>query len=161
MNATPFTVRRLTADDLSSMHALLSTFGEAFEDPATYCGQRPDAAYLHDLLGSGGVFVLVALEGGEVIGGLVAYELKKFEQPRSEIYIYDLAVVAAHRRRGIATTLIEHLRGLAAARGAWVVYVQADADDEPAIALYSKLGVREQVLHFDIAVPGPEGGTRR
>jgi aminoglycoside 3-N-acetyltransferase I len=27
--------------------------------------------------------------------------------------------------------------------------------DEPAIALYSKLGVREEVLHFDIA-PAPE-----
>jgi aminoglycoside 3-N-acetyltransferase I len=33
------------------------------------------------------------------------------------------------------------------------VYVQADRGDAPAIALYSKLGVQEQVLHFDIPVP--------
>jgi aminoglycoside 3-N-acetyltransferase I len=28
--------------------------------------------------------------------------------------------------------------------------VQADHGDDPAIALYEKLGVREDVLHFDI-----------
>jgi ribosomal protein S18 acetylase RimI-like enzyme len=31
--------------------------------------------------------------------------LRKFEQERSEIYIYDLAVAAAHRRRGLPPTL--------------------------------------------------------
>ena len=41
---------------------------------------------------------------------------------------------------------------LTALRGAWVVYVQADHGDEPAIALYTKLGTHEDVLHFDIAV---------
>ena len=35
---------------------------------------------------------------------------------------------------------------------AWVIYVQADYGDDPAIALYEKLGVREEVLHFDIPV---------
>jgi hypothetical protein len=40
---------------------------------------------------------------------------------------------------------------LAAARGIYVIFVQADHGDEPAIALYTKLGVREDVLHFDIA----------
>nr|WP_277987340.1 GNAT family N-acetyltransferase [Halomonas tianxiuensis] len=59
----------------------------------------------------------------------------------------------AHRREGIATLLIERLKTIAAQRGAYVIYVQADLGDTPAIELYSKLGVREDVLHFDIAVP--------
>src|SRR3954470_1561078 len=84
--------------------------------------------------------------------GLAAYELNKFEQQRSEIYIYDLAVAEDHRRQGIATALIEELKTIAASRGAYVIYVQADLGDEPAIALYTKLGVREDVLHFDIPV---------
>jgi len=88
----------------------------------------------------------------EVLGGLVAYEFDKFERARRELYIYDLAVSAEHRRRGIATALIEHLREIAARRGAWVIFVQADYGDDPAIALYEKLGIREEVLHFDIAV---------
>ena len=91
------------------------------------------------------------MQAGEVLGGLVAYELPKFEQARSEIYIYDLAVAEAHRRRGVATALIRRLQAIAAERGAWVIFVQADRGDDPAIALYSKLGTREDVLHFDIA----------
>jgi hypothetical protein len=43
------------------------------------------------------------------------------------------------------------------ARGAYVVFVQADLGDDAAIALYTKLGRRESVLHFDIAV-GATGG---
>ncbi len=71
---------------------------------------------------------------------------------RSEIYIYDLAVLPAHRRQGIATALVGELKQVAAARGAYVVFVQADCGDAPAVALYSRLGKREEVLHFDIAV---------
>jgi len=93
----------------------------------------------------------------KVVGGIAAYELRKFEQERSEIYIYDLAVAAAHRREGIATALIRALRKLAAARAAYIIFVQADVSDEPAIALYSKLGTREEVLHFDITVERSSG----
>lgn len=86
----------------------------------------------------------------EVAGGLVAYELRKFERERSEIYIYDLAVAESFRRLGIASALLERLAGIAVERGAWSVFVQADYIDEPAIALYEKFGIREEVLHFDI-----------
>ncbi|MEN8160361.1 MAG: GNAT family N-acetyltransferase, partial [Myxococcota bacterium] len=95
---------------------------------------------------------LAAVKGGEVAGGPAAYELRKFEQERSEVYIYDLAVAAAQRREGIATALILALKEIAAGRGAYVLFVQADAGDAPAVALYTKLGIREDVLHFDIAV---------
>jgi aminoglycoside 3-N-acetyltransferase I len=110
------------------------------------------------LLAKEHVIALVALAAGQVVGGLVAYELDKFERARREVYIYDLAVAKGHRRRGIATGLIEHLRDIAAQRDAWVVYVQADRDDAAAIALYGKVGVREDVLHFDIPVFGVPHG---
>ena len=79
------------------------------------------------------------------------------EQARTEICIYDLAVDEAFRRRGIATAMIEELKAVARARGAYVIYVQADHGDDAAIALYTKLGVREDVLHFDIP-PAESGG---
>ena len=97
------------------------------------------------------MIVLVALIKDRVVGGLVAYELEKFEQPRSEIYIYDLAVDESWRRQGVATALIDELRRNARERGAWVIFVQGDYGDDPALALYDKLGTREEVLHFDIA----------
>jgi aminoglycoside 3-N-acetyltransferase I len=150
----PFSVRRLGRGDVALARQLNAMFGVAFEDPATYQGAPPSDAYLERLLAKEHVVALVALIDGEVVGGLVAYELDKFEQQRSELYIYDLAVREDERRRGISTALIEALREIAAERGAWVVYVQADYGDDPAIALYTKLGVREDVMHFDI-LPSP------
>lgn len=139
------------------MEGLLTTFGEAFEEVETYSAARPGTAYLKRLLGSDYFIALVALIDDAVVGGIAAYELHKFEQERSEIYIYDLAVAAAHRREGIATALIRELRKIAAARGAYVIFVQADTVDAPAIELYTKLGSREDVLHFDIAVALGDG----
>ncbi len=150
---------QLTPDDVALMEALLATFGETFNEMGTYSGNRPNTVYLQRLLGSDYFIALAALKGGEVVGGIAAYELKKFEQQRSEIYIYDLAVSATHRREGIATALIDELKKIAAARGAYVNFVQADIGDEPAIALYTKLGIRENVLHFDIAVAGSNGAA--
>lgn len=150
---TSTNVRRLTADDLPTMEAMNDMFGEAFAEPQTYTGDRPAPDYLEGLLADDRFIAVAALWEGTVVGGLVAYELRKFERERSEVYIYDLAVAAPHRRRGVATALIEHLRSIAAARGAWTIFVQADHGDDAAIALYAKLGRREDVLHFDIEVP--------
>lgn len=69
-----------------------------------------------------------------------------------EFYLYDLAVAGSHRRRGIATGLIEALKKIAARRGGYVIFVQADWADEAPVALYSKLGRREDIHHFDIPV---------
>ncbi|MFC3124027.1 AAC(3)-I family aminoglycoside N-acetyltransferase [Pseudoroseomonas globiformis] len=144
---------RLGPPDLAIMRALNALFAEAFADPETYCGAPPDDAWLTDLLLKPHIVVLAALEDGAVRGGLVAYELEKFERRRREIYIYDLAVAETHRRRGIATALIGRLGEIAVERGAWAVFVQADHGDDAAIALYAKLGHREDVLHFDIMPP--------
>jgi aminoglycoside 3-N-acetyltransferase I len=129
-------------------------FSNAFRDSQTYCSQPPSDGYVRGLLADPHVIVLVALVGAEVAGGLVAYELRKFERERSEIYLYDLAVAEPVRRRGIASALLERLCGMAAERGASSLFVQADYVDGPAISLYEKFGVREEVLHFDIK-PSP------
>jgi aminoglycoside 3-N-acetyltransferase I len=145
--------------DVAILRALNALFAKAFADHDAYGAQPPSDVYLEALLSKEHVIVLAALLGQEVVGGLVAYELDKFERARSEVYIYDLAVAEVHRRQGVASALIEGLRAIAAQRGAWVIYVQADYGDEPAVALYAKLGAREEVLHFDIevaAAPAPK-----
>ena len=151
-SSEPINIHQLSVKDLALMEELLTVFGEAFDEVDTYSSSRPSDVYLRRLLSSDYFIALAAMKNGAVVGGLTAYELQKFEQERSEIYIYDLAVAAAHRREGIATALIQELKKIAIARAAYVIFVQADLGDDPAIALYTKLGVREDVLHFDIAV---------
>ncbi len=157
--ARPHTIRdvvapyeNVTLADLPTLKAMLALFGEVFEEPATFQGNVPSDAYLQALLAKPHFIALAARAGDEVIGALAAYVLDKFEQERSEIYIYDLAVRESHRRRGVATGLIRALQHIGGERGAWVIFVQADPPDEPAIRLYESLGVREEVLHFDIPV---------
>jgi aminoglycoside 3-N-acetyltransferase I len=153
---TPFHIQRLQPPQAHLMPGLQAMFGKAFEDEEGWSKNRPDAAYVHKLLAKPDVFVFAAVKeilgSSVVVGGLVAYELLMLEQPRSEIYVYDLAVDEAHRRQGIATALIEALQPIARDCGAWVIFIQADYGDEPAIALYNKLGSKEEVMHFDIAV---------
>ena len=152
-----YTFEQLTTSDIPLLKDLLRVFGEAFEDVETYQGAVPADDYLRSLLTMPHFIVVVARSGplcNEVVGGLAAYELQKFERERREIYIYDLAVAKEHRRQGVATGLIAELKRVAATRGAYVIYVQADKDDAPAIALYQGLGRREDVHHFDFIVSG-------
>ncbi len=148
----PYAIRPLRPGDTGLFRALLTVFGEVFGDTESYLRSQPSDAYIGKLLAGDTFIALVALHDEAVIGGLAAYELRKFEQERSEIYIYDLAVREEHRQQGIATALIEELKAIARKGGAYVIYVQADYIDPPAIALYTKLGTREDVLHFDIEI---------
>lgn len=153
LNSFSYSYRQLTSADISILKDLLRVFGEAFGEVETYQGSVPSDDYLTRLLGKQHFIAVAAMSGEEVVGGLAAYELDKFEQDRREIYIYDLAVVEGHRRRGVATGIIRELTRIATTREVYVIYVQADQEDAPAIALYESLGTKETVFHFDITVP--------
>lgn len=118
--SSPASIHRLGATDVAAVRAMLALFGDAFEDKDTYVANQPDDAYLHRLLSSDSFVAIAAYSGSAIVGGLAGYLLPKFEQSRSEFYIYDLAVDQSHY------------------------------GDDAAIALYTKLGTREDVMHFDI-----------
>ncbi len=143
-------IERINAGGVAAMEAANRLFDEAFGNEA-YKGLPASRAHLERLLEDPKFIALVAYDGEEMVGALAGYELVKFEADRSEIYIYDLAVREGWRRRGIATALIDELRSIARDVGAWVIFVQADPPDEPAVALYDRLGTREEVLHFDLS----------
>jgi aminoglycoside 3-N-acetyltransferase I len=150
-----YAYRRLTRADVSLLKDLLRVFGQAFGEVDTYQHSVPDDDYLTRLLGKQHFIAVVAMTGEEVVGGLTAYELDKFEQDRREIYIYDLAVAETHRRQGVATGMIGELGRIASERNVFVIFVQADLADDAAIALYESVGRRKTAYHFDIAVPAP------
>lgn len=149
-----FTLRILQPGDAAWLREIQVLFAEAFEDSEAVSSASPTAAHHESLLASPTFLAIAALKGTTVVGALTAYELPRLEPQRKEIYLYDLAVAAAHRRQGIASALIRELQSVAQRRGASVVFVQAHPDDLPAVALYTKLGTREEVLHFDLP-PAP------
>ena len=86
--------------------------------------------------------------------GWLPTKLRKFRAASERDHTStDLAVAETHRRQGIATALIEALREEDGRRGAWVnLTCRPTQATIPAIELYTKMGVREDVLHFDIPV---------
>jgi aminoglycoside 3-N-acetyltransferase I len=165
VNSSDYAYRQLTCADVPLLKDLLGVFGQAFDEVATYQSSVPSDDYLARLLSKEHFIVLVAMKGEEVVGGIAAYELDKFEQDRQEIYIYDLAVAQSHRRRGVATGMIRELKRIASKRNVYVIFVQADEWDGPAIALYESLGTKKTANHFDIevhpAVPQRRGTGRQ
>ena len=137
-------------------HSMLDVFQHGFEDDESYGREgRPSSSYIQGLLqGDSFVGLIATRPDGRAVGALAAYVLRKFEKERAEIYIYDLAVDSSFRRMGVATSLIEELRNIGRAMGAYVLFVQADKapDDMPAQALYRKLGTEEDVFHYDIQI---------
>ena len=132
-------------------------FSVEFGDVATYSKHQPDSDYLGNLPVVRHSSRLLPSTKKRLLA-LAAYVLPKFEQARSEIYIYDLAVSGEHRRQGIATALINLLKH--EANALLMIYVQADYGDDPAVVLY-KVGHTEEVMHLiSTQVPPPNNSTK-
>ncbi|MFU7527355.1 GNAT family N-acetyltransferase [Qipengyuania sp. ASV99] len=146
-------VRRLVPGDLAGFRVMNALFSDVFEEPENYVDHPPGEANVLDWLANTTNIGVLGLVDGEPRGAIAAYILQKFEQQRSEVFIYDLAVLESHRRIGLATAMIEEVRRIAREASAWTVFVQADVfpEDEPARALYRSLAQSEiTALHFDI-----------
>ena len=148
----PYTYRQLSALDVEQFKQLLEVFGVAFGEVQRHLTYIPDESHVRSLLARPNIIVLVAELEESVVGGLVAYEHEKFENKAGEIYIYDIAVEKSHRRRGIASRLIEEIRAAGRERGARGIFVQAERGDKAAIKLYELFGKSGQPYHFDIGL---------
>jgi aminoglycoside 3-N-acetyltransferase I len=141
---------RIGPDDLALYDAAMRVFADAFDAPEQYLQQRPTDTYLTALLSRQSFYLVVACDAQEVVAALTAYEWDKFERQTREIYIYDVAVTASHRRRGIGRALLQEMQTLAAKRDATALMVQSDADDPPAQALYRSFAAAVDIQHFEL-----------
>ena len=65
-----------------------------------------------------------------------------------------VTVAPEHRRQGLATALLDALRGWAAERGGHSVYLQVTEGNAPARALYRRAGLIEQHRYWYRRLPG-------
>jgi ribosomal protein S18 acetylase RimI-like enzyme len=80
--------------------------------------------------------MFVAYEGDGPVGFVSGVEMTHPDKG-TEMFLYELAVDEAWRRRGIGTALVTALRDLAAERGCYGMWVLTDEDNDAAIATYA------------------------
>jgi aminoglycoside 3-N-acetyltransferase I len=101
---------QINENNISEYYQLLDLFSNEFDDKLNYQNNLPTKEYAKKILTNKSTIILICKADNQIVGGLVAYLLAKFEQERSELYIYDLAVDSNWRRRRIATSLIYELK---------------------------------------------------
>jgi ribosomal protein S18 acetylase RimI-like enzyme len=103
---------------------------------ATYDGPGDPEALLADPR----TLMLVAFDGDRAVGFVLAHELPRRHGDRAKLFVYEVDVAEGHRRRGVASALLERLAELAHERGIPTGFVLAEPDNGPANALYRTAG---------------------
>jgi ribosomal protein S18 acetylase RimI-like enzyme len=99
-----------------------------------------DAAPQSDLLAEERTIFLVAFDGDDPIGFLLAYELLRRRGDRSQLFVYEVGVDDGWRRQGVATALFRELARIARGRGIRHGFVLTNEANEAAMELYRSLG---------------------
>lgn len=94
-------------------------------------------------------FLLVAEERGEAAGFLTAHRLERADREAGQMFVYEVGVAAAWRRRGVATALLRKITALAREEGMFEAFVLTSRSNEAARDLYARTGA---VVEDDSAV---------
>jgi len=141
------TVRAATTDDIPDVLALWSA--ATVEPSAT-----DDVDGVAALLDVDPESLLLAIDdGGTIVGTVIA----SWDGWRGAMY--RLAVLPSHRRRGIATTLVEDGERRLRAKGARRFHLIVVSDEEPARAFWTAAGYEQQDhrLRYVKTFPAEEG----
>jgi ribosomal protein S18 acetylase RimI-like enzyme len=111
---------------------LVAAASHLFDGPA-----RADATAR--FLAENGHHLLVAYEDEQAVGFVSGVEVTHPDKG-TEMFLYELAVDEACRRRGIGRALVEELAELARAAGCYGMWVLTDEDNEAARATYEGTG---------------------
>jgi ribosomal protein S18 acetylase RimI-like enzyme len=131
-------VRRLTASDTD-----LADVARQLNNKDWYEGAQDfTAESLRRFLAEEGNLYIVASFDGKVAGGLHAYSLQH-PDGRIIVYIDEVDTIKGERRQGVATAMMEEAFRWSKECGASEAWLGTEHDNEPAKALYRKLGPSE------------------
>lgn len=124
------TIRRVT-DAAAAESALSRTAG---------CSRA--VIELPAVLARSNIHLMVAYDGAEPVGSVIAYELPRLLRAGTGMLLYSIDVATNHRRKGVGKALIAALQDVARDRGCDATWLLTNASNGAAMALYSAAGGR-------------------
>jgi ribosomal protein S18 acetylase RimI-like enzyme len=124
-------IRRLGPGDDALVHAGAALFDD-----------EPEAAATARFLAADDHHLLLAFADDRPVGFITGVETTHPDKG-TEMFLYELGVDEAFRRRGIGTALVAALRDLAADRGCSGMWVLTDSDNIAALGAYEAAGGRD------------------
>jgi ribosomal protein S18 acetylase RimI-like enzyme len=94
-------------------------------------------------LGERGHHLLIAYIGDMPVGFVTGVEMTHPDKG-TEMFLYELGVAEAHRRRGIGKALVTSLARRAREAGCYGMWVLTDEDNHAALATYQAAGAARQ-----------------
>ena len=140
-------IKKLNPTDIGNFTDLIKIFEDVFEwENFTI----PRNKHLQRLLDDSGFLVFVGKIDKNVVGGLTAHILHRYDTEKPSAYIYDLAVTTDLQRKGIGKLLLETLNDYCKMNGFNEVFVQAETDDIQAISFYKTTPISSELkaTHF-------------
>jgi len=113
--------------------------GHLFDSP-------PELATAERFLVTPGHHILIAYQDGSPAGFVTGVELTHPDKG-TEMFLYELAVGEAFRRRGIGKALVGELLSIARGLGCYDMWVLTDHDNDAALATYRSTGTNEESSH--------------
>ena len=114
----------------------------------------PLPAATERFLGRPGHHLLFAYDDAGAAVGMISGVEMTHPDKGTEMFIYELGVAPAARRRGVATELIRALAGVARASGCYGMWVGTETDNGAAQGTYRKAGASEEapfvLLNWDL-----------
>ncbi|TDX00304.1 GNAT family N-acetyltransferase [Dinghuibacter silviterrae] len=127
-------IRPATVNDFPSIHALLREFSIFQKTPEKMLITLEEMVAQQDLFRG-----LVAEEGGAIVG-FATYFFSYYSWSGKALYLDDLYVQPAARGNGLGSRLLDAIIALARTAGCKKVRWQVSRWNEPAQALYRKIG---------------------
>jgi ribosomal protein S18 acetylase RimI-like enzyme len=157
------TIRPASTADVRTMGRLGAVLVRTHHDfdAARFIAATPQTehgygSYLGSQLGNPDIVVLVAEDGGEVLGytfaGVEGYDYMSLRGPAG--VLYDIVVDPAHRGRGVGRALLDATLAELKTRGAPRVVLSTAERNEPAQRLFARAGFRRTMIEMTRELDG-------
>jgi ribosomal protein S18 acetylase RimI-like enzyme len=100
----------------------------------------PSVEYLSRFLTRSDNLLIVAIDGDQPVGYLVAYLLDRVDREQQMMFFYEIMVAESHRRRGIGKHMIAELKAVCRTTRVMKMWVPTGRSNIAATRLYASTG---------------------